>query len=271
MLRPPADGDSAWKGAAIHPMQLFGLFPWPRIGWIMNIEPTSTGRSSSGESCNSSAALYRCLTKNKDATMKPFADGDPRPRPFSPPPTTEGIGMSKVVLFVALAIMVIYGLYEWALHQQVSAPTSQPPTPSARTRPPPSPAVTQPSPSAGTGDARIVTKCLINGKTSYGDEACSKGALATQVVTKANDNLVTGLTPSQMAASRRIQGDAPSISGFAATGNAVSANVGECKLIDAEIVRLDALARQPQSGQSQDHISKTRKELRDRQFRVGCR
>jgi len=31
--------DSAWKDAATHPMQLFGLVPWPRIGWIMGIEP----------------------------------------------------------------------------------------------------------------------------------------------------------------------------------------------------------------------------------------
>ncbi len=31
--------DSAWKHAATHPMQLFGIVPWPRIGWIMNIEP----------------------------------------------------------------------------------------------------------------------------------------------------------------------------------------------------------------------------------------
>lgn len=31
--------DSAWKDAATHPMQFFGLFEWPRIGWIMAIEP----------------------------------------------------------------------------------------------------------------------------------------------------------------------------------------------------------------------------------------
>jgi len=33
--------DSAWKDAATHPMQYFGLFEWPRIGWIMAIEPLS--------------------------------------------------------------------------------------------------------------------------------------------------------------------------------------------------------------------------------------
>lgn len=31
--------DSAWKGADSHPMRLFGLVPWPRIGWIMGLDP----------------------------------------------------------------------------------------------------------------------------------------------------------------------------------------------------------------------------------------
>lgn len=31
--------DSAWKEAATHPMKLFGLVPWPRIGFIMNQAP----------------------------------------------------------------------------------------------------------------------------------------------------------------------------------------------------------------------------------------
>lgn len=31
--------DSAWKDAAAHPMSLFGLVPWPRIGMVMGLEP----------------------------------------------------------------------------------------------------------------------------------------------------------------------------------------------------------------------------------------
>ncbi len=44
MIALPLSGwmhDSAWKDAATHPMQLFGLFEWPRIGWIMDIEATA--------------------------------------------------------------------------------------------------------------------------------------------------------------------------------------------------------------------------------------
>jgi cytochrome b561 len=31
--------DSAWKDAAAHPLQLFGLIPFPRIGWITAVDP----------------------------------------------------------------------------------------------------------------------------------------------------------------------------------------------------------------------------------------
>ena len=44
MLLLPISGwlhDSAWKDAATHPMTLFGLVPWPRVGFIAAIEPVS--------------------------------------------------------------------------------------------------------------------------------------------------------------------------------------------------------------------------------------
>ena len=44
MLALPLSGwlhDSAWKDAATHPMQLFGLFEWPRIGAITGL-PAAT-------------------------------------------------------------------------------------------------------------------------------------------------------------------------------------------------------------------------------------
>jgi cytochrome b561 len=44
MLALPLSGwmhDSAWKDAAGHPMRLFSLVPWPRIGWIENVEPAA--------------------------------------------------------------------------------------------------------------------------------------------------------------------------------------------------------------------------------------
>lgn len=42
MLALPLSGwlhDSAWKDAATHPMTLFHLIPWPRVGWVLHAEP----------------------------------------------------------------------------------------------------------------------------------------------------------------------------------------------------------------------------------------
>lgn len=36
--------DSAWVAAASHPMRLFGLVPWPRIGFIMNLDAATKER-----------------------------------------------------------------------------------------------------------------------------------------------------------------------------------------------------------------------------------
>jgi cytochrome b561 len=44
MLLLPISGwmhDSAWKDAATHPMTLYGLVPWPRIGFIEHIDPAA--------------------------------------------------------------------------------------------------------------------------------------------------------------------------------------------------------------------------------------
>ena len=36
--------DSAWNGAATHPMHLFGLIPWPRIAWLADLDPATKER-----------------------------------------------------------------------------------------------------------------------------------------------------------------------------------------------------------------------------------
>lgn len=44
----------------------------------------------------------------------------------------------------------------------------------------------------------------------------------------------------------------------------------ECKALNAQIQHYDSMARQPQSGQTQDWISAQRKTARDRQFQLRC-
>ena len=54
--------------------------------------------------------------------MNQFKDGEtsePKLRPFSQPLVVNSTGISKIALFAALAIAVLYGLYNWTLCQQV--------------------------------------------------------------------------------------------------------------------------------------------------------
>ena len=207
--------------------------------------------------------------------MKPFRDSEtsePRQRPFDPPANTGGMGISKVVLLLALAIAAVYSLYKWTLHEQVPAVNSLPTTPAASTQPtPPRARTTLSSPPATAEGARVITKCVVNGKTSYSDDTCPEGAVTTAVITKQNHNLVAGLSQTQMAATRPFEEATFSTHNLAQVPDTAAAKAAECKAVDAQIASLDAQARQPLSGQMQDYIKQQRKELRDRQFRLGCR
>jgi hypothetical protein len=52
--------------------------------------------------------------------------------------------------------------------------------------------------------------------------------------------------------------------------NTAASNLATCKALDTQISSLDALARQPQSGATQDWITQRRREARDQQFRLRC-
>jgi cytochrome b561 len=84
MLGLPLSGwmhDSAWKAAGEIPMYLFGLFQWPRIGWIMDLEPGFKERLHGifgGIHTWLSYALYLLVGLHIVAALKhQFWDGDP--------------------------------------------------------------------------------------------------------------------------------------------------------------------------------------------------
>lgn len=55
------------------------------------------------------------------------------------------------------------------------------------------------------------------------------------------------------------------------TTNSATQNPGlECKALAAHVTSLDAMARQPQSGQTQDWITGEKRKARDRQFQLRC-
>lgn len=60
------------------------------------------------------------------------------------------------------------------------------------------------------------------------------------------------------------------VTNTAITNSPVSSSDAECKALDIQIKEFDAMARQPQSAQIQDRITREKKSARDRQFRIGC-
>lgn len=202
-----------------------------------------------------------------------------RQRPFSPPPERFNPGTLGRVLFFVAALFILYKAAEWVLHHRLAqhAPQALPtPAPQIAARPAqaPTPDIpTQPAHSnptdASAGISRV-TKCVVNGRTSYGDASCPQGAISSQVTTRANHNLMaavrpTSVTPTEAPATEPIvEVQTPYV-------NAVAAKNAECQALDAQIKHWDAMARQPQGAQTQDWISNERKKARDRQFRIHCR
>lgn len=52
--------------------------------------------------------------------------------------------------------------------------------------------------------------------------------------------------------------------------NSGPTRAGQCAALNDQVANYDAMARQPQSGQMQDWISRQRKAARDEQFRMRC-
>ena len=200
-----------------------------------------------------------------------------RQRPFSPPPERSGTSTLIIVIIFVAALFALYQIADWKLDQRTAEMATDRVGITAKsirrqTEPPAQPFPQQPrhqDASETAAGTRIVTKCVINGKTSYGDSACAQGATSTQVTTHADHNLMAPVLPK---ATRPIDEPVsqPIVVSQINPSPDVAANKTECQYLNAEIAHLDAMARQPQSMQMQDWIKDQRKKLRDRQFRIPC-
>ena len=200
-----------------------------------------------------------------------------RQRPFSPPPERFGT-LSKILVFVAV-LFLLYLAADWKLNQRAPRKADNLFPAKSETLEPPSTTST-PSlqsskrdtgrydPAQDKESTRTVSKCVVNGKTSYSDTGCAHGSVASQVTTRADHNLMEPVRPQASTGQ-----EATTVHETVVTQSTASAdgNKSECGFIDQQIKNLDAMARQPQSGQMQDWITTERKKLRDRQFRIPCR
>ena len=192
--------------------------------------------------------------------------------------------LSMVLVFVA-ALFFLYKLADWQLNQRASGVATQS-TPNAQPTlgQPPSrqeasklPRESGPhphqdheatTPAAGN---RVVTKCIVHGKTSYSDAPCASSAVATLVTTRADQNIMAPVRVTALVATETTYSPAPAAVAQATAPSDYAAKKLECEALESRVQYLDSMSRQIQGAQTMDWIKDERKKARDRQFRIPCR
>ena len=202
-----------------------------------------------------------------------------RERPFSPPPERFNFGTLGMVLIFIVAMFFLYKAADWKLNHRAAQRTSHPLAESAlKLAPHTVQAPTQPlsstqpasqnTPNATAGISKV-TKCVVNGSTSYGDGSCPQGSISSQITTRANHNLIAAVRPERVSPTETPV-DQHIVEVQNSSFNDAAAKKSECQSLNAQIEYWDAMARQPQGAQTQDWIRDQRKKARDRQFQIRC-
>jgi hypothetical protein len=201
-----------------------------------------------------------------------------KPRPFSPPPERQGAGYFKIALFLVLLSYALFHLSQWVLDKRAPAPRHWALKPErvsetigAASQAPASSALSAQQNAEPRDSTRTITKCVVKGKITYNDYGCAAGAVETPVVTKRRQNLTAPVRPVPESPAIKAKEPRPSASAALQAASVPASREAECKSIEAQVASLDSMARQPQSGQSQDGIRTERKRLRDLQVQIPCR
>lgn len=153
-----------------------------------------------------------------------------------------------------------------------SPPTQQPP--STFEQAVPNNMASQPEASVRDSSAalRKINKCVLDGKTIYSDEKCPTGAEVNAVALHDAAGIVSPpkAVLSELTAQRKAAERAAERESQQRVARTTQSNRDECQRLDKWIEHLDSLARQPQSGQTQDWIKEQRAAARNRQFAIHC-
>jgi hypothetical protein len=213
-------------------------------------------------------------------------------RPFAPPPSQPSF-VSMALVWVAVAL-ALYKAYGWWEHRKT--PHAQPPAyrtqggeaprdAEARGEAPPpvapvarnqtfgayqaAPAPVE-SPRPQTGGTIYLCRDYSGGSFWASDHCNQHNALIDRMV-----SVPAGMPFQQQVAlaEQRRQAVAAPATVYTATAAPPASPAPEkalCGSLDARVNQLDAMARQPQSGSTQDWIRQERQKTRDEQFHLRC-
>jgi hypothetical protein len=228
--------------------------------------------------------------------MRNRARDSDRPRPFTPPST--GMGLPWIILIWVSAAYILFKLYSayFPVKKPHRGPTAQVQpqdverseiqSEQVRPRALPrhvSPAETRVAESPAPPPRREVRDTASASNTIYLCRAYSGGTFWAEAHCNQHNALIERIAyvpPSlpfdqkvSIASEQQRQGAATLQSQVTRTQESESpaaSQQAQCRSLDARVVQLDAMARQPQSAQMQDWIAGQRKQARDSQFRLRC-
>ncbi|KRB87029.1 hypothetical protein [Noviherbaspirillum sp. Root189] len=120
----------------------------------------------------------------------------------------------------------------------------------------------------------MINKCLIEEKTVYVDQKCPTGATAQEihlydtagVISPPKADLQVLTVQRKAAEAEEHQAGRNQV----VTVGASQSKSNQCAFLDRHVEYLDSMARQPQSGSTQDWIRDEKSKTRDRQASLGC-
>ena len=126
---------------------------------------------------------------------------------------------------------------------------------------------------AGNAFAASIYLCrAYSGGTFWAKAHCNQHSALIERIVSVPDTLPfdqqVNLAEQQRQSSNSTQTTTNTITNT--TNNSLQNRQAECKSLESAVINYDAMARQPQSGQTQDWIADKRKKARDRQFVIKC-
>lgn len=204
------------------------------------------------------------------------------PKLFSPPEPSTKLTLWIILFWVAVIFACFKGWSWWELRQAppAAAKATVVPTPAAvlkaypnltgnwnpnKPAPPYSPSL--------PSTVQTFTKCIGSGVTSYTDGKCDPSAKSSRVTVNPGENLSDGLRPAIPDRTRSAVAPPQVVQAGPAAEPSRNPHLEKkllCDQYEAEIKRIDTMARQPLAGSEQDRLATQRKKARDEQFRIRC-
>jgi hypothetical protein len=213
---------------------------------------------------------------------------------FTPPETSSSAGILRMAFYwVATGYLVYRAALWWGTepHKPPTKAASNPQPPvqqaapdnrrsnersnsdagaGAASRPQraeyPSPAETRQSASHTT-----VTRCIVNGQTTFTDGSCPTGSISSQLTVNGSQSMSDAVPSSREASPSPPAFTVPSAEPQQSTASLDHMMIKQqCASHESSIRRIDIEARQPLPGATQDRLAAERKWHRDQQFRLRC-